>query len=326
MWHKKLAGVVLSRSCISHLINHNSGEHPSFLCIQRPDISITAIMSTAAPIVAFKKGPRRPVTSSRKRSASPPSSSTPLPNDPSSSSSSSVIRPTKKSLANPLIQGTKRRRDPNELGGTEGEGGLDELDYKADDAGLTKGDVYATRSTDYDLESLEKNEKRVKLNEVSVVDSLSTSALNLDSMYTGGGAVCVLTGQDGEIDDGLYRGQANYLQPITKRTDVLDKKMKSGPIRATSNIRTITLIDYQPDVCKDYKETGFCGYGDSCKFLHDRGDYLAGWQLDKLDPDSGKPVVEEEDELEEVPFACLICRKPFTDPVVTKCGHYFCMQ
>ena len=111
---------------------------------------------------------------------------------------------------------------------------------------------------------------------------------------------------------------------INKRTDVLDKKMKTGPIRATANIRNITLVDYQPDVCKDYKETGFCGYGDSCKFLHDRGDYLAGWQLDKLDGAAVAVQVEEEEE--EVPFACLICRKEFTEPVVTKCGHYFCMK
>jgi RING finger protein 113A len=27
---------------------------------------------------------------------------------------------------------------------------------------------------------------------------------------------------------------------------------------------------------------------------------------------------------EEMPFACHICRQPFTDPIVTKCGHYFC--
>lgn len=26
---------------------------------------------------------------------------------------------------------------------------------------------------------------------------------------------------------------------------------------------------------------------------------------------------------EELPFACLICRNPFTDPIVTRCGHYF---
>ena len=39
--------------------------------------------------------------------------------------------------------------------------------------------------------------------------------------------------------------------------------------------------DYAPDICKDYKETGFCGFGDSCKFMHDRGDYKFGWQLER---------------------------------------------
>ena len=47
-------------------------------------------------------------------------------------------------------------------------------------------------------------------------------------------------------------------------------------------VRTTIRIDYQPDICKDYKETGFCSYGDSCKFLHDRGDYKAGWELDRV--------------------------------------------
>jgi RING finger protein 113A len=28
--------------------------------------------------------------------------------------------------------------------------------------------------------------------------------------------------------------------------------------------------------------------------------------------------------LENIPFACIICREPYKDPVVTKCGHYFC--
>ncbi|XP_024993163.1 zinc finger CCCH domain-containing protein 1-like [Cynara cardunculus var. scolymus] len=55
-----------------------------------------------------------------------------------------------------------------------------------------------------------------------------------------------------------------------------------GPLRAPSGyIRASTRFDYQPDVCKDYKNTGYCGYGDSCKFLHDRGDYKTGWQIDK---------------------------------------------
>lgn len=34
---------------------------------------------------------------------------------------------------------------------------------------------------------------------------------------------------------------------------------------------------------------------------------------------------EEEDAmLENIPFACIICREPYKSPVVTRCGHYFC--
>lgn len=51
---------------------------------------------------------------------------------------------------------------------------------------------------------------------------------------------------------------------------------------------------------------------------------MAGWQLDKLD--GAAVAVAQEEEEEEVPFACLICRKEFTEPVVTRCGHYFCMK
>ncbi len=28
--------------------------------------------------------------------------------------------------------------------------------------------------------------------------------------------------------------------------------------------------------------------------------------------------------MEGVPFACILCKKAYTDPIVTKCGHYFC--
>jgi len=103
--------------------------------------------------------------------------------------------------------------------------------------------------------------------------------------------------------------------------------MRIGPQRSTSTIRTVTIVDYQPDVCKDYKETGYCGFGDTCKFLHDRGTYLAGWQLDKLAENPQKQAGDEESESDsddDVPFACLICRQHYTDPVVTRCGHYFC--
>lgn len=37
-------------------------------------------------------------------------------------------------------------------------------------------------------------------------------------------------------------------------------------------------------------------------------------------------VSEEDDDSDEdnVPFNCYICRKPFRNPVVAKCKHYFC--
>ena len=130
-----------------------------------------------------------------------------------------------------------------------------------------------------------------------------------------------------------------------------------GPQKAPEFVRMTCRFDYQPDICKDYKETGFCGYGDNCKFMHDRGDYKSGWQLEKEwdnaqarkkkkledslkdfdygaedDNQIGEDNGEEEEENweidldEELPFACLICRDEFKDPVVTLCGHYFCSK
>jgi RING finger protein 113A len=78
------------------------------------------------------------------------------------------------------------------------------------------------------------------------------------------------------------------------------------------------------------------------QFLHDRGDYLHGWQLDNSflsnQAASGSFMAKQQardgeaadggdgndSDTEELPFACLICRKPFgPNPVVTLCGHYF---
>ena len=37
-----------------------------------------------------------------------------------------------------------------------------------------------------------------------------------------------------------------------------------GPIRAPLYLRSTVRWDYQPDICKDYKETGYCGFGGQC--------------------------------------------------------------
>ena len=144
---------------------------------------------------------------------------------------------------------------------------------------------------------------------------------------------------DGLENDGTYKGASNYQSFIQKNPNAPSRHV--GPVKAPTNIRTITVTDFAPDVCKDYKQTGFCGFGDSCKFLHAREDYKQGWELDKdweigtkgkKQGPGGKRVsaneeAESDDDdaaLEGIPFACIICKNPYTNPIITKCGHYFC--
>ncbi|KAF9578528.1 hypothetical protein BGW38_005621 [Lunasporangiospora selenospora] len=140
--------------------------------------------------------------------------------------------------------------------------------------------------------------------------------------------------ENGGEDEGLYKGMAGYKSFIQK-SETTNSKIRVGPMRASANIRVTNRFDYQPDICKDYKETGFCGYGDSCIYMHDRGDYKAGWQLDQEWEEEQRKKklaliagVDEEEESssdeDDVPFACILCREEFKLPVVTKCGHYFC--
>lgn len=57
-------------------------------------------------------------------------------------------------------------------------------------------------------------------------------------------------------------------------------------------------------ICKPFKETGYCGYGDTCKYAHER-------------------FVDYEDVSSEH-ASCLYCKSSFREPVTTLCGHIFC--
>ncbi|KAK1255945.1 hypothetical protein MKX07_008204 [Trichoderma sp. CBMAI-0711] len=145
--------------------------------------------------------------------------------------------------------------------------------------------------------------------------------------------------------DGTYKGLANQTSFIQKNPDAPRKTV--GPVKAPTNIRTVTITDYAPDTCK---ESFYCGFGDNCKYLHAREDLKAGWQLDqewekvtKGKKNLGGTVVasanrnkakenegdndddDEEAMLENIPFACIICRESYKEPIVTRCGHYFCL-
>ena len=161
---------------------------------------------------------------------------------------------------------------------------------------------------------------------------------------------------EGFEDDKKYRGLNSYVDyraGFRKEHSIASEKGGGahGPMRASSNVRMTFIMDYKPDICKDYKETGYCGFGDSCKFLHDRGDYKQGWQLDKeweekekqrkaalakleqMERNMGEDGVcvpledDEDDEEDGIPPTCPICENTWDairDPVVTKCKHYFC--
>jgi len=148
----------------------------------------------------------------------------------------------------------------------------------------------------------------------------------------------------GQID-GTYKGLANQTKFFERNPDAPQRNV--GPMKAPTNVRTVTVFDYAADVCKDYKQTGFCGFGDNCKYLHDRDVSARGWQLDKeweiktkgkknlegtvvasanRDAVEGSEEADAEEEalLEKIPFACIICKQSYREPIMTRCGHYFC--
>jgi len=124
-------------------------------------------------------------------------------------------------------------------------------------------------------------------------------------------------------------------------------------MKAPNYLRSTTRMDHNPERCKDYYEHGYCGYGDTCIFIHDRSDYKSGHQLEEeyqkalkkkqkriiagekdCSSDSGSNYEISEiagaeepgniDPADGLPTICVICEQAFKDPVVTLCKHYFC--
>ena len=224
---------------------------------------------------------------------------------------------------------------------------LGPVTYKGSGTKQEKSDMGATRErlqdTEIDRDGRAIREKRLK---------------------TSDDAAAAGSGQEGSADPtaatATYKGllcYTDYRSGFRREQNASNMKTTGafGPLRASTAIRSTFRMDYQPDICKDWKETGYCGYGDSCKFLHDRGDYKSGWQLDReweakeklrqeqkavrafLGEDGsgsegegagakedGKGTTKKNKDDDGLPFACHICRLPFENPVVTKCKHYFC--
>lgn len=173
--------------------------------------------------------------------------------------------------------------------------------------------------------------------------------------------------KSGALEAGIYRGRGGYKQYAERGEGAISASKYTGllgPTRGISNVRSTLRIEYigtsgDGGVCKDYKETGYCGFGDSCKFLHDRSDYKPSYIIEKEWEEKQKAIQEKkrlrwekrlqrrqaaaeaggaassgsgesssEAEEETLPQSCPTCNNRWDEckstPVQTVCGHFFC--
>ncbi|KAI4215344.1 MAG: hypothetical protein LQ351_002244 [Letrouitia transgressa] len=266
-------------------------------------------LDVAQPL--FKKRSAKKSSAVRKRPATPPPADTDGSSEYSSASDEEGRTIKKQRRTGGVIAGSANVAKPSPAGG------LESTNHVADRSSRIEATNDATKQSNWFDES--------KMNPASLLGT--TRPRPTPSSET--------------EPDGSYKGAASYQSFIQKNPNAPSRQV--GPVKAPTNIRTITVTDFAPDVCKDYKLTGQCGFGSSCKFLHAREDYKQGWELDKdweistkgkklkgtnVTAENRKKGDDESDEedsvLEGIPFACIICKKAYTNPVVTKCGHYFC--
>jgi RING finger protein 113A len=180
-------------------------------------------MAETVTVPFFKKKRARPTTT-RQRTPSPPLANT----TPSASTSKSqVVLPSRKAGTNLLSAGTKRTSSQRRAEDPDAD---DNSDDRREGPGInwasTGGHVNKA------LEILAGDEAE---------EMLAKRVRKVDS------------DEDDVPDDGLYHGQKSYKTHIKKSQEV-PKSMRTGPVRSNnSTIRTVTIVDYQPDVCKDYK-------------------------------------------------------------------------
>ncbi|PGH34039.1 RING finger protein 113A [[Emmonsia] crescens] len=305
-----------------------------------------------APQISFKKRSAKAKSSFRKKAASPPPVSDSASDSDYSASDEEGGRTIKRRRKNATVTASsaattaQRQRASAALVNDDGDASSSAA---AGPRPLPQTNDATKHSNWFDEEVRGKSDEQL----LSAKDLLGNTRNKPNIATTT--ATSTSTSTTNPDPDGTYRGTANYQSFIQKNPNAPTKQF--GPIKAPTNIRTITVTDYSPDVCKDYKLTGFCGFGDGCKFLHAREDYKAGWELDRdweigtkgkkivgrtvasrtskagyggggggdANASGGEDEDEDEDELlENIPFACVICKKPYKEPVITKCGHYFC--
>lgn len=172
----------------------------------------------AAPVAVFKK--RKGNANIRKRPATPPPAADSSSDDYSSSEDESGqrVKRRKKTVG---VNATSKTADPKR--------DLDATVFTADRSGITNSNDATKASNWYDEDA-----------------EGAMSAKNLLGSTR--------TEKPGQAVDGTYKGLKNQTTFIQKNPDAPQRQV--GPMKAPTNVRTVTFFDFKPDVCKDYKQTG----------------------------------------------------------------------
>ena len=79
----------------------------------------------------------------------------------------------------------------------------------------------------------------------------------------------------------FYKSNSNKIVKKEKGDkEISSIKQTKSTIKSNKlkNDKITCRVDYSYGICKDFKETGYCGFGDSCIFVHDRSDFTPGWE------------------------------------------------
>lgn len=179
-----------------------------------------AAATNEAPVAVFKKRTAKGRTNIRKRPATPPPADE-SDSDYSSSEDESGQR-VKRRKKSAVISATSKisKAETSELTAT--------IHTANRDASITSANDATKQSNWYD-----ENAKDA----MSAKQLLGSSSSATESSSTG-----------------LYKGLANRTSFIQKNPDRPSKSV--GPMKAPTNVRTVTIMDMAPDSCKDFRQTG----------------------------------------------------------------------
>jgi RING finger protein 113A len=168
------------------------------------------------PIAIFKKRSAKGKSSFRKRAATPPPASDSDSADYSSSEDESghKIKRRKKNTGAITAASTNNAASTSDLTSTI---------YSADRSTTIKSSNDATKQSNW-------------------YDENATDALSSKNLLG-------TTRAKQEAAEGTYKGLANATSFIQKNPNAPTKVV--GPVKAPTNIRTITVTDFAPDVCKE---------------------------------------------------------------------------